>query len=142
MSIRPSETRHVADLMLPLGRFPVVGPDMLLKPALEEMGRSRLGIICIADGDGMLQGIFTDGDVRRKLLKIQKPFSALFSDDVIDHATRSPTTVRDTASLLDAVNVMEEKEVWDLPVIDVDGKLVGLLHLHPVVRALLQDLSA
>jgi len=127
--------------MLPLGKFPVSRPDTILKQALEEMGRSRLGIICITTDDGVLQGIFTDGDVRRKLLQIQKPFSALFNDDVIDHAVLTPIIVRDTDSLIDAVNLMEEKEVWDLPVIDANNVLVGLLHLHPVVRAFLMDIA-
>ena len=127
----------VRDAMLPLGRFPVVPPSMFLKPALEEMGRARLGIVCISDTDGVLAGILTDGDIRRQLLKIQKPFSSFFSDDVIDHAVRSPVTVFEDASLWEAVDLMEAKQVWDLPVIDHNGKLTGLLHLHPVVQALL-----
>jgi CBS domain-containing protein len=127
----------VRDVMLPLGRFPVVPPSKFLKQAMEDMGRARLGIICIVTDDGTLAGILTDGDIRRQLLTMQKPFSAFFSDDVIDHAVRSPTTVRDDASLIDAVDVMEKKEIWDLPVLGTNGKLVGLLHLHPVVQALL-----
>ena len=139
MSIQKASARQVGPLMLPLGKFPVVPPRMILKQAMEEMGKSRLGIICIVGDDGKLAGILTDGDIRRKLLKIQKPFSALFNDDVIDHAVVAPTTVKQTASLADAVGLMEAKEVWDLPVLDDAGRLVGLLHLHPVVRALIED---
>lgn len=127
----------VRDAMLPLGRFPVVPPSMFLKPALEEMGRARLGIVCISDADGALAGILTDGDIRRQLLKIQKPFSSFFSDDVIDHAVRSPVTVFEDAPLWEAVDLMEAKQVWDLPVVDHNSKLAGLLHLHPVVQILL-----
>ena len=112
---------------------------MLLKPALEEMGRARLGIVCIAAADGMLAGIITDGDIRRQLLTIQKPFSSFFSDDVIDHAVTSPVTVSEDSSLRAAIDLMETKQVWDLPVVDRTGKLSGLLHLHPVVQMLLAD---
>ncbi len=39
-------------------------------------------------------------------------------------------------SLTDAVSLMEEKQVWDLPVVD-NGKLVGLLHLHQAIKKIL-----
>lgn len=139
MSTRPSKDLTVADVVLPLGRFPVLPENALLKVALEEMGRTRLGIVCITDADGKLAGILTDGDIRRKLLTVQKPFSAFFGDDVIDHATRNPSTVKQSDSLISAVDTMEAKQIWDLPVVDVDSRLVGLLHLHPVVQALLSD---
>lgn len=137
MSTLQNKDLRVSDVMLTSGKFPVVSPGMLLKPALEEMGKARLGIICISAEDGRLAGILTDGDVRRQLLRVQKPFSAFFSDDVIDHAMTTPTTVLDSDSLLSAVNTMEDKQIWDLPVLDAEGRLVGLLHLHPVVQALL-----
>lgn len=136
-----TKTLLVRDAMLPPGRFPVVAPTKLLKPALEEMGHARLGIVCIVDGDGVLLGILTDGDIRRQLLKIQKPFSSFFSDDVIDHAVRSPVTAREDAPLREAVDLMEAKQVWDLPVTDATGKLMGLLHLHPVVQILLDSMQ-
>lgn len=137
MSTLQNEILRVADVMLPMGKFPVVPPTTFLKPALEEMGKARLGIICITGADGKLQGILTDGDIRRQLLKMQKPFSAFFADDVIDHAVVEPTTVQDTESLRGAIDIMETKQVWDLPVLDASGRLVGLLHLHPAVRMLL-----
>lgn len=139
MSTHPNKNLPVANVMLGLDRFPIVPRTMFLKQALEKMGKWRLGIVCITDEDGSLAGIFTDGDMRRKLLEVQKPFSAFFSDDVIDHAVANPTTVRDSTALIEAVGIMEAKQVWDLPVVDGNGKLVGLLHLHPVVQALLES---
>jgi arabinose-5-phosphate isomerase len=127
----------VASVMLPLARVPVVTPDTLLKATLTEMTRHRLGIACIVDNDGRLAGIFTDGDVRRMLLRDQKPFSHLFADDIIRHAVRGPTTVRGADTLRRAVSLMEEKAIWDLPVVADDGRLIGLLHLHPAIKAVL-----
>jgi CBS domain-containing protein len=139
MSTSQIKQLAVADVAMPLGQFPVLNEKTLLKTALEEMSKSRLGIACVTNSDGMLMGILTDGDIRRKLLTVQKPFSAFFGDDVIDHVTRSPSTVDIGDSLISAVNLMEEKKIWDLPVVDSTGKLVGLLHLHPVVQALLEN---
>ena len=82
-------------------------------------------------------GILTDGDVRRMLLREQKPVAALFVDDVIVHANMSPTVVAPDARLDTAIALMEEREIWDLPVVDDEGMLRGVLHLHPVVKALL-----
>ncbi len=137
MSTRKGDAMLVSEVMMPLGRIPVIGETVILKEALEEMGRSRLGIACIVDADNKLLGILTDGDIRRKLLKVQKPFSAFFVDDALDHAIRSPMTTRPNDTLRDAVVLMGEKQIWDLPVVDGQGTLVGLLHLHPAIQALL-----
>ena len=67
------------------------------------------------------------------LLKNQKPFSAFFVDDVIIHANLNPTTCLPETQLKDAIRIMGKKEIWDLPVVDNDNKLVGLLHLHQAI---------
>lgn len=127
----------VSDVMISLDRVPTAHEEEIFKEALEEMGRTRLGIVCIVDSDKNLLGIITDGDIRRKLLKVQKPFSAFLVDDALDHAIRAPMTIKPGDTLIHAVEVMEQKQIWDMPVVDTEGKLVGLLHLHPAVRALL-----
>jgi arabinose-5-phosphate isomerase len=137
MSTQNNKTMLVSDVMMGLGRVPVIEEAVILKEALEEMGRTRLGIVCIVDGNNKLLGILTDGDIRRKLLKVQKPFSAFFVDDALDHAIRAPMTIKPGDTLVRAVDVMEQKQIWDLPVVDDNGLLVGLLHLHPAVQALL-----
>jgi len=137
MSTQKNSSMLVRDVMLALDKTSVVGETIILKEALEEMGRTRLGIVCIVDQEKRLLGILTDGDIRRKLLKVQKPFSAFFVDDALDHAIRSPMTAKPGDTLVYAIEVMEEKQIWDLPVVNAQGVLVGLLHLHPAVQALL-----
>ena len=128
----------VAEVMLSLERSPWVHKNAILKEAIEKMGKTQLGIACIIDIDNTLLGILTDGDIRRKLLKIQKPFSAFLIDDALDHAICKPVVIKADDSLFCALDLMEEKLIWDLPVINNEGKLVGLLHLHPVVKTLLK----
>ena len=137
MSTTKNESIKVDQVMLSPDRFPVIGEREILKEALEAMGRSRLGIACIVDSNHKLLGILTDGDIRRKLLKVQKPFSAFFVDDALVHAIKSPATIKPTDTLVAAVEMMGRKQIWDLPVVDEQGFLVGLLHLHPAIRALL-----
>lgn len=127
----------VKDVMLPVGSFPIIGRRTILKEALEEMNIYKLGIVSIVDEDRKLLGIFTDGDIRRQLLSVQKPFSAFFIDDALDHVIKSPLVINPDDVISDAIKVMGEKQIWDLPVVDNLGILVGLLHLHPIVKTLL-----
>ena len=133
----PRVDLRVGDVLLPPNRIPVVRPTTLLKATLEAMARFKLGVASVVDDDGILKGIFTDGDIRRMLLRDQKPFSALFVDDIIRHATVAPTVVGPDESLAKAIAVMEEKGIWDLPVVDGAGRLKGLLHLHQALKVTL-----
>jgi arabinose-5-phosphate isomerase len=126
----------VREVMLNIDSFPIVTETTILKVALEKMDIFGLGIACIKNNDNQLLGIITDGDIRRKLLFMQKPLPAFFIDDVINQTVKNPTTVSSDMSLTDAVSLMEEKQVWDLPVVD-NGKLVGLLHLHQAIKKIL-----
>ncbi len=131
----------VKDVMIGLDKVPVVFPVTFLKKVLEDMGSYRLGIACVVDSSKKLLGIITDGDIRRKLISVQKPFSAFFVDDAIDHAIKNPATSGPNDTLSNAVETMKQLQVWDLPVVDDHGILIGLLHLHPAVEALLKTIG-
>ena len=132
------QNKKVGDVMLGVGSFPVVTENTILKEALEKMDDYRLGIACIIGRNNQLSGIITDGDIRRKILSVQKPLAAFFIDDVINQSIKSPITTSSGRSLIDAVDLMGDRQVWDLPIID-DGKLVGLLHLHSAIKVLLTE---
>jgi arabinose-5-phosphate isomerase len=132
------QNKNVGDVMLDINSFPVVTENTILKEALEKMDNLHLGIACITNDSSQLLGIITDGDIRRKLLVVQKPLAAFFIDDVINQAIKKPVTASSDMSLIDAVSLMEDKQVWDLPVVD-NGQLVGLLHLHSAIKLLLED---
>jgi len=126
----------VGSVMLSTDDFPIVTESTILKEALEKMDFFSLGIACIRSSENRLSGIITDGDIRRKLLSMNKPLLAFFIDDVINQAIKNPATVSSDMSLANAISLMEEKKIWDLPVVD-DGRLVGLLHLHQTIKKLL-----
>ena len=127
---------NVGEVMLDTSSFPIVSEKAILKETLEEMDKFRLGVVCIINNNNKLLGIITGGDITRKLLYVQKPLYAFFIDDAINQAIKNPIITSSSMSLDDAVSLMGEKQVWDLPVVD-NGKLVGLLHLHSAVKALL-----
>jgi len=127
----------VKDVMLDKDKFAIVKSNCYLKDALEQMCKLNLGIVCIVNNNNHLKGVITDGDLRRKLLKVQKPFSAFFSDDAIDHSVNKPIIIKNHITLKKATEIMEKNSIWDLPVVDKNNKLVGLLHLHQAIKLLL-----
>lgn len=128
----------IKDLLIRNDKIPIVYEKGLLKEALESMSKFKYGIcFCVSKKTGKLLGILTDGDVRRKILKIQKPFSALLNDDLIIHINKRPTKIKINSKLSSAVKLMKKNLIWDLPVVNKNNELVGMLHLHPIVRFLL-----
>ena len=141
MSTQSDKNLTVADVMLNMDACPVADERTILKEVLEAMDKHRLGVVCIVDQDMHLAGILTEGDVRRKLLRVQKPLAALLADDVATHAVKSPISITADVQLMDALDLMGENKIWDLPVVDVDMKVVGLLHLHQAIRGVLDTLQ-
>ena len=132
------QNKKVKDVMFHVPNFPIVKEKTILKEALEKMDNFHLGISCIIDENSHLIGVITDGDIRRKLLRVQKPLSAFFIDDVINQAIKNPVTTSSDMNLPNCITLMEEKQIWDLPVVD-NNCLVGLLHLHSITKALLGE---
>ena len=138
MSIK-NENLEIKTVMKDIGTFPVVYKDTILVEVLNLMDKFKLGIACVIDGNHKLIAVFTDGDFRRTLLNIQKPLSNIFVEDIIDYSTKNFTKINYDKNIVDALNIMGEKQIWDLPVTDEFGFLKGLLHLHPMINYLLDN---
>lgn len=132
-----SSEKSVASIMLSSEAFPVLSPDALVKEAMDEMNQHGIGIACIVDSNSTLLGIITDGDLRRRLIKTQKPFSAIFNEDVINFSIEDLTSINITTNIKEAAHIFLEKKVWDLPVVDDSNKLLGVVHLHEIVESLI-----
>jgi len=128
---------EVLNSIMPIEKIPFVYENVFFKEAIDSMNLYKIGIVCVVDKKNKLRGIFTDGDIRRKIIKIQKPFSALFADDVITHTNINPITVNGHKKILYAVKIMSKNKIWDLPVISKKGELLGLLHMNNIVKKIL-----
>jgi len=125
-----SNNQTVESRALPLNKVPVIQLDASLKKALDKMTEHRLGIALIVGSDEKLAGVLTDGDLRRLLLGHQSPLPELLITPAINFGTRTASVIISSASVEEAAKLMSEKEIWDLPVIDGSGKLIGLVHRH------------
>ncbi len=126
--------RPVTDLLrFSVGKnFPVVGDELPVGEALRsatDSGR-RPGALLLTDRDsGRLTGIFTDGDLRRLVLRdpgeLAKP--------IRDVMTRNPRTLPHTALVRDAVRMVREFRADEIPVVDDELRPIGLLDVQDLI---------
>ena len=122
---------HVHDLMRSGDDVPRVVPETPFTEMLREMTGKGLGFTAIVQPDGKVQGIFTDGDLRR-LIERGADLRALRALDVMHP---SPKLVRADALAVDAADVMEQHRITSVLVIDAQGLLVGALNSNDLMRA-------
>ncbi len=106
--------------------------------ALEQVTRNTLGGTSVVDEAGRLVGILTDGDIRRTMQAASGSVTDLLARPVRDIMTRAPVSIGVGALAVDALRTMEEHEptpILLLPVVDDDGRAVGMVHIHTLVQA-------
>jgi len=121
---------RVSDIMRREERLAAVPDDASVKDAVLAMTRARSGSAGIVDSAGRLCGIFTDGDLRRRLTED----AGLLERSVRDVMTSSPVTVHSDRLAVDVLRLFEEHKIDDLLVVDADGKLVGAVDSQDLPR--------
>lgn len=123
----------VGDIMHSGEENPVVVGETTVQEALFVITDKGLGAVSVIDADGVMQGVLTDGDIRRGLSKgvdfLQRPVTELM--------TKQPKTITKDKLAAQALHIMESnhpKPITVLPVIDADNKVIGLLHMTDLVR--------
>lgn len=122
---------HVGDLMHSGEALPKVPEKALLTEALLEMSRKGLGMTAVVGDADRLLGLFTDGDLRRALDKTLDIRAAR----VAEVMTRNPRTIGPDKLAAEAVQIMDQRKINGLLVVDADGRLVGALNMHDLLRA-------
>jgi arabinose-5-phosphate isomerase len=122
--------KNVCECMRTGDRIAVVGPDVPLAEAICAITQARCGLCVVADGDGKLLGVYTDGDFRRDWVNGKKD---LLKARIGDHMV-SPCKRVDTQALVaDALEVMHAGRINSLPVVDEDGRVAGVLDVQDLV---------
>lgn len=122
----------VQDLMHTNEDLPRVNSDAQMDEAILSMTSGKLGCTAVTDGDGKLLGIVTDGDLRRQL---QIHPQGLLQQSVTQCMTAHPKRLKPSDLALAALKLMQEHSITMLPVVDDDDKVVGMLHMHDLIRA-------
>lgn len=109
--------------------MPVTGPGATVSEAAAILDKGGVGVVVVVDGGGRVQGLVTDGDLRRALVRgtldARAPVAALM--------TANPVTIAADSYLEEAIDCMEQRSITALPVVDAAGGLVGILHIHDIL---------
>ncbi|MBU1193025.1 MAG: KpsF/GutQ family sugar-phosphate isomerase [Gammaproteobacteria bacterium] len=121
----------VDDVMHTGDTIPQVGIDAPLTQALHEMTRKGLGMTAVLDAHGKVAGVFTDGDLRRA---VDREIN-LHKTAVGELMTRNCKTMPPGLLAAEALAMMETAKINGILVVDKDGKLVGTVGMHDLLRA-------
>src|SRR5256885_9177083 len=122
---------RVESLMHSGKQCPVVRGDTKMRDVIYEMSSKGLGMACVLDGGDTLLGIITDGDLRRHMDRSQ----GILELSAADVMTRGPVAIPPTTLAAEALNIMEQRKITSIPVVDGDTRRVaGVVHLHDLWR--------
>jgi arabinose-5-phosphate isomerase len=121
----------VEDIMRKGTANPVIKEEALVSEVLFKITQARAGSATIVDRKGQLTGIFTDGDLRRHL----ESDPDLTRRRVRDVMTKNPTTVSLGTLAAEAMRILEQKKIDEVPVIDKDRHPAGLVDVQDLLRA-------
>lgn len=111
------------DVMLKDG-LPVVSRNMLMGEAVIHVSRGRLGLCVVSEDGKSIEGIITDGDVRRAMENSQSKFFELTVGDIM---TKTPVTVGADTKISAVESIMQERKIHAVLVVDAEGKLKGIV---------------
>ncbi len=122
---------HVRDLMRSGDALPRVAADTPFTELMREMSAKALGMAVVVDAEDRVQGIFTDGDLRR-LIEQGRDLRALTAAEV---AHPKPRTVPAEALAVDAADLMEAARITVVLVVDAERRLLGAVSINDLMRA-------
>ena len=122
---------HVRDIMRSGDAVPSVAQDAMLSAALLEISKKGVGMTAVVDANQRVLDIYTDGDLRRNLEK-QINFATTPVQTVM---SKNPSSIAPEALAVDAVSLMEARNINQLLVVDSEQRLVGALNMHDLLRA-------
>jgi arabinose-5-phosphate isomerase len=120
---------RISQVMITGDRIPLVPPTLLLPEVVKEMTAKSLGFTLVGDR-GNIEGIVTDGDLRRVLLKWGDSLAGLTARDIM---SKNPKRISSDKLALDALDMMEKSQITSLIVSDEASELVGVVHLHDLL---------
>ena len=117
---------RVSDLMHKGGDVPVVSLSTSMHDVIYEMSKKGFGITAVANADGTLAGVISDGDLRRLLQKDEDVLRKTAADSM----KANPATIGPGELASAALQLMEEKKITSLFVPGDSGRVEGIIHIH------------
>ena len=122
---------RVRDVMRTGKNIPTVTPEARIAEAASEISRGGIGMTVVISPERKVLGIFTDGDLRRAIVR-NLDLQTLTMNDVMSGMPRLMTAEKLVA---EAVELMEKHRINQIPVVDDNGQLIGALNMHDLFQA-------
>ena len=120
----------VSDIMRKGKEIPIISTSQSIGDAIKEIYNKLLGFTAVVNKNSQPIGIFTDGDLRRALLK-----NYSLTDSIEDVMTKKPITLIDNQLAIDAINRMEDSKINSFLVLNIKGDLVGVINLKDLLKS-------
>jgi arabinose-5-phosphate isomerase len=119
--------RRVENVMHTGDEIPRVNPETTLPDVIYEISKKKMGHTAVVDEDGRLTGVISDGDLRRFF---QREGTRALEHCAADLMTHTPVSIGRKELATRALNVMESRRITSLMVLDEEGRLQGVVHIH------------
>jgi arabinose-5-phosphate isomerase len=121
----------VEDIMRKGAANPIVGENKKVSEVLFKITQARAGSASVVDSKGKLVGIFTDGDLRRHI----ESDTNLVRRKVKEVMTKNPTVIVKERLAQEALQILREKKIDEIPVVDSQSHPIGLLDVQDILKA-------
>ena len=121
---------HVKDIMRKGDLIPKVSQSATVLDAMLELSRTGVGLVAICQDDNKIVGVFTDGDLRRLLLK-----HGTLQDNIIEVMTSPGYQIPENWKAVEALKTFNDHNITAAPVVNNQGELVGALNIHDLHQA-------
>jgi len=120
----------VSEVMLIGGDIPVISPEDTAIMAIRELNSKNKGAVLVIAEDNVVLGIVTDGDIRRIVMAAADGLEGITTAELM---TKKPICINGGCMAADALSLMQQHEITALPIIDDQGRMEGMLHLHDLL---------
>lgn len=123
-----AQIRRARDIMHKADELPLVRPETTLAGIIAEINAKRFGCVGVTDDAGKLAGMITDGDLRRNMANKAK---IRIASEIMTH---TPKTINGDMLAGEVIELINTKQITAVFVVDENGKPVGLIHIHDLLR--------
>ncbi|WP_413724802.1 KpsF/GutQ family sugar-phosphate isomerase [Sodalis sp. RH16] len=116
---------RVSDIMVSGDKTPKITSDLKIRDALFELTRTGLGLVSVTDDEEKLIGVFTDGDLRRWLMR-----GGNIQENILQGISRNPKTLSVNKLATEALTLLHSHKISAAPVIDDSGFIIGAINIH------------
>jgi CBS domain-containing protein len=128
-------TNNKLPIIYDLNSIPVLNESASLKKCLDLMSKLGKGISVLVDNDNKIQGVLTDGDLRRLLLTHQNPLPSLLISEGINFGSKNPIVFKETVDREEVVETIMRKHISQILIVDSNNKFIGYVNGYDLIKS-------